>query len=78
MIIKEKSTFTVKKYVDSFVVRYYMNLHEESLLKYLLNPTNIAHSTALMILNNAIVANRKIASEKQEKNVSFSYNANRI
>ncbi|MBE7710806.1 MAG: hypothetical protein E7Z92_01565 [Cyanobacteria bacterium SIG31] len=32
-----------------------MNLHEECLLKYLLNPTDLFRSTELLELNNAII-----------------------
>ena len=32
-----------------------MNLHEECLLKYLLNPLNLSHSTELLKLNNSMI-----------------------
>ena len=34
---------------------YYMNLHEECLLKYLLNPLDLFNSTELLKLNNAMI-----------------------
>ena len=32
-----------------------MNLHEECLLKYLLNPLDLLHSTELLKLNNSLI-----------------------
>ena len=32
-----------------------MNLHEECLLKYLLNPLDLSHSTEIMIMNNVLI-----------------------
>ena len=32
-----------------------MNLHEECLLKYLLNPTDLFYSTELLKLNNSLI-----------------------
>lgn len=32
-----------------------MNLHEECLLKYLLNPLNLSHSTELLKINNSMI-----------------------
>ena len=32
-----------------------MNLHEECLLKYLLNPLDLMHSTELLKLNNLLI-----------------------
>ncbi len=32
-----------------------MNLHEECLLKYLLNPLNLSHSTELLKINNSLI-----------------------
>jgi hypothetical protein len=34
---------------------YCMNLHEECLLKYLLNPLDLCNSTELLKLNNAMI-----------------------
>lgn len=43
-----------------------MNLHEECLLKYLLNPLDLFYSTELLKLNNDLLAkgNLKIISQK--------------
>ena len=32
-----------------------MNLHEECLLKYLLNPLDLLHSTELLKINNSLI-----------------------
>lgn len=53
-----------------------MNLHEECLLKYLLNPLDIWRSTELLKLNNALI--EKGASELVAKKRQINYTANRI
>lgn len=55
-----------------------MNLHEECLLKYLLNPCDLMHSTELLKLNNSLIE-KSITKNKFIKNKSaLSYSANRI
>ena len=34
---------------------FFMNLHEECLLKYLLNPLNLVNSTEMLKLNNMMI-----------------------
>lgn len=53
-----------------------MNLHEECLLKYLLNPLDIWRSTELLKLHNALI--EKGSSELVAKNRQINYTANRI
>ena len=50
-----------------------MNLHEECLLKYLLNPNNLFTTTELLRLNNELLKNRdiKISSTKLNYNVTI-------
>ncbi len=55
-----------------------MNLHEESLLKYLLNTNGVCNSTALLKLNNALIASGKFKLENCAKSSTLSYNADRI
>ena len=50
-----------------------MNLHEECLLKYLLNPTSLLASTELLKLNNLLIE-KKINTNNTG---SISYNASR-
>ena len=44
-----------------------MNLHEECLLKYLLNPMDLIHSTELLKLNNLLIEEKKIAKILPQK-----------
>ena len=48
MKIKDLSIFTVKKHV--------MNLHEECLLKYLINPLELFYTTELLKSNNELLS----------------------
>ena len=40
-----------------------MNLHEECLLKYLLNPTDLFRSTELLELNNSLIEKKSSMNE---------------
>lgn len=42
-----------------------MNLHEECLLKYLLNPLDLSNSTELLNLNNLLIE-KNITENKQD------------
>ena len=51
MLFKELSKFSVKSNRKDTI----MNLHEECLLKYLLNPLDLFNSTELLKLNNSLI-----------------------
>ena len=53
-----------------------MNLHEECLLKYLLNPVDLSRSTELLKLNNSLIEKGTFAN--LAKNSKVNYTANRI
>ena len=53
-----------------------MNLHEECLLKYLLNPIDLSRSTELLKLNNTLIEKGNL--NNLVKNNKLSYTANRI
>ena len=55
-----------------------MNLHEECLLKYLLNPVDLFHSTELLKLNNALIEKGLLSSNFLAKTGKIHYTANRI
>jgi hypothetical protein len=57
MSLKEMSKKTVY-FIKRGII---MNLHEECLLKYLLNPMDLIHSTELLKLNNLLIEEKKIA-----------------
>ena len=42
-----------------------MNLHEECLLKYLSNPTNLLHTTELLKLNNSLIEKSLTSAHKR-------------
>ena len=55
-----------------------MNLHEECLLKYLINPSGLSQSTELLILNNIRISRGKSGNEIIAKTSKINYTANRI
>ena len=55
-----------------------MNLHEECLLKYLLNPSNLLHTTELLKLNNSIIEKSINKNNYANKKITLSYGTNRI
>ena len=63
MIFKEMSKNTVI-FIKKEVI--FMNLHEECLLKYLLNPLDLFNSTELLKINNAMIE-KKILKIKTPK-----------
>ena len=50
-----------------------MNLHEECLLKYLLNPLNLLHSTEQLKLNNSMLENQKFSNTNLKINHAGQY-----
>ena len=60
------STQEFNPYIIGGTEEYYMNLHEECLLKYLLNPLDLFNSTELLKLNNAMIE-KKLLSIKTPK-----------
>lgn len=50
-----------------------MNLHEECLLKYLLNPLNLSHSTELLKLNNNMIEKSLVKDKFIAKKTSVNY-----
>ena len=59
------STFTRKKKI--------MNLHEECLLKYLLNPLDLLHSTELLKINNHLIEKGLSGDKFLAKNSKINY-----
>lgn len=55
-----------------------MNLHEECLLKYLLNPIDLFRSTELLKLNNALIEKGIFKGDILAKAGKINYTANRI
>lgn len=55
-----------------------MNLHEECLLKYLLNPSDLFNSTEMLKLNNALIAKGLDSSKTTASPSKISYSAVRI
>ena len=54
-----------------------MNLHEECLLKYLLNPTDLFNSTELLKLNNALIEQGVINSRNFIKAPKINFSTTR-
>ena len=55
-----------------------MNLHEECLLKYLLNPLDLSQSTELLILNNDLIKKGGLNPNFFNNKVKPSYTSSRI
>ena len=56
-----------------------MNLHEECLLKYLLNPVDLSNSTELLKLHNSLIEEGVISNRKTNlKAKKHSYNTTKI
>ena len=73
MTLKEMSKMTVY-----FIKRgITMNLHEECLLKYLLNPMDLFNSTELLKLNNLLIEENKMTKIVPQK-TSIEYCVTRI
>ncbi len=50
-----------------------MNLHEECLLKYLLNPLDLLHSTELLKINNILIAKSSPLEKFLAKKAKINY-----
>ena len=50
-----------------------MNLHEECLLKYLLNPLNLLNSTEQLKQNNRLIENKQINTKNLKINSMVQY-----
>lgn len=55
-----------------------MNLHEECLLKYLLNPTDLVRSTEMLKINNSLIEKGLFNRNFLAKSGNINYTANRI
>ena len=56
-----------------------MNLHEECLLKYLLNPIDLSNSTELLKLHNSLIEEGGISNRKTfSKAKKHNYNTTKI
>ena len=55
-----------------------MNLHEECLLKYLLNPFDLAYSTELLKMNNSLIEKNKSQSVFVANSRKANFVTNRI
>ena len=60
------------------MARKIMNLHEECLLKYLLNPLDLVNSTELLKLNNLLIQKDLSGNIAPAKIAKINYNATRI
>lgn len=49
-----------------------MNLHEESLLKYLSNPLGLLHSTEMLKINNLLIEKNIIETSKNKLNIHLN------
>ena len=77
MAIKEKSTNDV--IINKLLLKdIAMNLHEECLLKYLLNPLDLSQSTELLILNNDLIKKGGLNPNFFNNKVKPSYTSSRI
>ena len=55
-----------------------MNLHEECLLTYLLNPLDLMHSTELLKLNNSVIEKNLVNNKSMLLKPSVNYRTTRI
>lgn len=55
-----------------------MNLHEECLLKYLLNPIDLFRSTELLKLNNSLIEQGSFSAAILTQTGKINYGTNRI
>jgi len=68
----------LKERAKSLRKDFAMNLHEECLLKYLLNPLDLSHSTELLKINNSLIEKGLTSSKMLAKSGKINYTANRI
>ena len=50
-----------------------MNLHEECLLKYLLNPLDLFYSTEQLVMNNSLIEKKVPVDRYVRQNVNVNY-----
>lgn len=55
------------------VLESIMNLHEECLLKYLLNPLDLLHSTELLKINNNLIEKTLSGDKFLAKKMNINY-----
>ena len=55
-----------------------MNLHEECLLKYLLNPLDLMHSTEMLKLNNSVIEKSLVSNNSLLLKPNINYGTTRI
>lgn len=68
------SNFSVKFIREDFI----MNLHEECLLKYLLNPLDLFNSTELLKLNNSLIEKDLTNTKLLTKSRKIKYSTTRF
>lgn len=54
-----------------------MNLHEECLLKFLLNPLDLSHSTEILKQNNSLIENSNFNKISAKQNLRNNYTITR-
>ena len=74
MIFKELSNFSVKYNKKDIN----MNLHEECLLKYLLNPMDLFRSTEMLKLNNSLIEKDLANGNNLLKSSKIKYRTTRV
>ena len=77
MIFREMSKYNVIFFKTISRIEK-MNLHEECLLKYLLNTTNLFDSTEMLKLNNSLIEKSISKAKKLVTPVKRGYSINRI
>lgn len=65
----------MSRLTDTFIT---MNLHEECLLKFLLNPSDLFQTTELLKLNNTLIAKGNFAQSILAKTPKINYTTNRL
>lgn len=65
----------MSRFNDKFTT---MNLHEECLLKFLLNPSDLFQSTELLKLNNTLIEKGNFAQNILAKTPKINYTTNRL
>ena len=73
MIFKEMSKYSVNTYKEDTC----MNLHEECLLKYLLNPLDLFNSTELLKLNNTLIEKGLVSKKNLITTSKINYSITR-
>ena len=60
--------------MSKFSEKLSMNLHEECLLKYLINPMELFYTTELLKLNNDLLGKDAVMLDEIAKHTEFNYN----